>query len=201
MCVAHTSRVVQPRLEPDPDEGHTANVVAALALALTDRLTTAVTRATSLPVSDLTALNALAHIVAAPSVEGLRRILGLTHSGTVRLVDRLAAAGLVDHGPGVDGRTSSVTLTAEGRAAAARVAEARRATVDGALRGLSDDDRVELDHLAGRVLVALVRGPDATRWICRLCDTGACGRYDDRCPIGREVTRGRDAVPPTGPPP
>jgi len=34
------------------------------------------------------------------------------------------------------------------------------------------------------VLAGLIRGPGATRWICRLCDTGTCRGADGGCPVG-----------------
>ena len=55
-----------------------------------------------------------------PTVNQLCNVLGLTHSGAVRLIDRLAEAGLVTRGPGDDKRSRSITLTAQGRAVAER---------------------------------------------------------------------------------
>jgi hypothetical protein len=78
-----------------------------------------------------------------------------------------------------------VTLTAEGRQAAERVARARAGVLDSALADLSPAERATLEALLGRVLAAFVRGPGATRWICRLCDTGACGRAEGLCPAAR----------------
>jgi hypothetical protein len=78
-----------------------------------------------------------------------------------------------------------VTLTAEGRQAAERVAQARAGVLDSALADLSPTERATLEALLGRVLAAFVRGPGATRWICRLCDTGACGRAEGLCPAAR----------------
>jgi MarR family transcriptional repressor of emrRAB len=46
----------------------------------------------------------------------LRRILGLSHSGTVRLVDRLVSDRLVERRPGKDGREVALHLTAKGAA-------------------------------------------------------------------------------------
>ncbi len=178
---------------------HTANVLAALALAVTDRAGSTIKDALDLPASDSIALSALHHVVPTPSVEQLRRVLGLTHSGTVRLVDRLVAAGMVTHGPGPDRRTTTVTLTDAGHRAALEVSRARHAAVGPALAELDDREVAELDRLAGRLLVAMMRGPEATRWICRMCDTAACGRYDDRCPIGREVSARTATTPEENP--
>lgn len=176
---------------PSVEDGreHVANVVAALGLAVADRISEAVTGASDMPLSDATALSALHHVLRDPSIEQLRRVLGLTHSGAVRLVDRLVAAGLVRRESGPDGRTSAISLTAAGETSAIGIGRARLDVLDGALAALDDHDCAELDRIAGRLLVAMMRGPDATRWVCRLCDTDACGRYRGQCPIGREVAR------------
>ena len=171
------------------DVAHAANVLGALALALTDRVDEAVADSPGLAPSDAAAVSTLRHIHAAPTVEQLRRVLGLTHSGTVRLVDRLVRNGLIARGSGADARTVTLSLTPAGHEQATAITRTRAEVVADALAVLAPAERAELDRQAGRVLVNLMRGPGATTWICRRCDTGACGRYDDRCPIGREVRR------------
>lgn len=173
-----------PGAEP-PDSP--ANVLGALALALTDRMSEAVAGAAGHSLTAAAALSALAHIVDGPTVERLSQVLGLTHSGTVRLVDRLEADGHVRRARGPDGRSVAVSLTEEGRRAAASLTDARLGLLAAALEPLSDDERALFGTLVGRILVGMMREPGATRWTCRLCDTGACGRYTGGCPIGREV--------------
>ena len=129
------------------------------------------------------ALSALHHFLESPSIDLLRQVLGLTPSGAVRLVDRLAADGLVRRTAGADGRQVAVALTAKGRRAAAAVAGARARVLSDALGDLSAEERRVLDRLVGRLLVGQLRGPGATRWTCRLCDTKACGRLEGRCPL------------------
>jgi hypothetical protein len=34
------------------------------------------------------------------------------------------------------------------------------------------------------MLVWLIRGHGAVRWMCRMCDTTACGRERGECPVG-----------------
>ena len=136
----------------------------------------------------LGALSALEHFADGCSVDRLRRVLGLTSSGTVRLVDRLVAAGEVRRREGPDGRTTSIELTAAGRRAARRVTAARGGVLEDALGDLSPAERADLGRLAARVLENVVRrklareAGESTRWICRLCDMHACGRADGRCP-------------------
>jgi DNA-binding MarR family transcriptional regulator len=159
-----------------------ANVLGALALVVADRTADAVAAAAGQSVTGAAALSALHHFLDRPTIDLLRQVLGLTPSGTVRLVDRLAEAGYVVRGPGGDGRSRTVTLTAEGRRAAERVAQARTAVLSDTLAVLAPADRARLAGLLGRLFTGLVRGPGATRWICRLCDTTACGREHGRCP-------------------
>jgi MarR family transcriptional repressor of emrRAB len=165
----------------DPDRA--ANVVGALALVLTDRMTDAVEGAADQVATGAVAVSALHHFLREPTIDVLRQVLGLTHSGTVRLVDRLEAAGLVRRGPGQDGRTTTVRLTAAGRRTATRVTGSRGGLLHDALETLTPTEQEQLADLAGRVLVGLRRGSGATRWTCRLCDTEACGRAEGRCPV------------------
>jgi DNA-binding MarR family transcriptional regulator len=159
-----------------------ANLLGAFALALNDRATAAAAAAAGQSVSAATALSALHQFLDRPTLDDLRRVLGLTPSGAVRLVDRLAEAGLVTRGPGDDKRSRSVVLTPAGRAAAVRVAQARMATLDDALAVLSTEERDTLRGLIGRVMGGVVRAKEGGAWICRLCDLAACGRPEGRCP-------------------
>jgi DNA-binding MarR family transcriptional regulator len=161
----------------------TGNLLGALSLAVTDRTSDAAGDAVGQSQSAATALSALYHFLDSPSVDRLRRVLGLTPSGTVRLVDRLAQAGYVTREPGRDARSVSVQLTPAGRRAARRVSEARADVLERALADLSPDEREALDAMLARVLPGFIRGPGATRWMCRLCDMTACGRDAGRCPV------------------
>jgi DNA-binding MarR family transcriptional regulator len=161
-----------------------ANLMGALALVIADQAADAMAEAGGRPESSAAALSALLHFLDAPSVDLLRQVLGLSPSGTVRLLDRLEESGHVRRGPGEDGRSVSVTLTEPGRAAAERVTEARAGVLQRALVVLSPQERRAFERLAGKVLVGMMRGPGAVRWICRLCDTGVCRGTDGGCPVG-----------------
>jgi hypothetical protein len=106
----------------------------------------------------------------------------VTPSGAVRLVDRLAAAGLVTRGPGSDGRSRAILLTDAGRHRARAVGNARSTYLDGLLADLSPDDVDDLHRLLGVVMARVVAAKDGGAWTCRLCDLVACGREDGRCP-------------------
>jgi MarR family transcriptional repressor of emrRAB len=166
------------------------NVLGALSLVVADQMSDAVAAAGGQSQTAAAALSALDHFRDGCSIDTLRRMLGLTSSGTVRLVDRLEGAGHVRRRAGPDARTASIRLTASGRRAAARVTAARAAVLEEALSALSSRERQTLARLTSRMLGGVVRRKlareaQATRWICRLCDPGACGRDDGACPAAR----------------
>jgi DNA-binding MarR family transcriptional regulator len=157
----------------------TGNLLGALSLALSDRMSDAAGQSQT----GAAALSALHHFLEDPSVDLLRQVLGLTPSGTVRLIDRLQEAGYVTRRPGKDARSVVIRLTASGRRAAERVSRARARVLDDALAVLSNEERDRLEALLSRVLVGMIREPGAVRWTCRLCDTTACGRDSGGCPV------------------
>jgi DNA-binding MarR family transcriptional regulator len=168
---------------------HAGNVFGAVALGVVDRITEAVEHSVEQSASAATALSALYFFIERPSIDTLRRVLGLTSSGAVRLVDRLESAGLVERREGDDGRTTFVALTAAGLRTARRVADARARVLADALAPLAASERRTLDALLGKVAVGMMREPGAVRWTCRLCDTETCGRYEARCPIGNAAAQ------------
>ncbi len=175
----------------DPD----ANVLGALALVITDRTTAAIAGASGLSASAAAAVSALHQFLDRPTLDHLRRVLGLTPSGAVRLVDRLAEAGLVSRGPGPDGRSRAVLLTGRGREAAERIAAARAALLNDLVAGLSPAERETLHALLGRLMSASVRAKEGGGWICRMCDLSGCGRPDGRCPAANAAAEKYGPVP------
>ena len=161
-----------------------ANVLGALALVLADQTADAVADAAGRSESAAAALSALWHFLDRPTIDLLRQVLGLTSSGTVRLVDRLEESGYVCREAGPDGRSTAIVLTDAGREAAARVSAARTAVLGRALAVLSEPERAALEELTGKVLVGMMRGPGATRWICRLCEIAVCRGAKGGCPVG-----------------
>ena len=85
------------------DPAATANVLGAVALAVAGQIPVTVTPGGGRSDSSAAALSALYHFPGPPTVDRLGQVLGLTHSGAVRLVDRLAGAGLVERAPGPTG--------------------------------------------------------------------------------------------------
>jgi MarR family transcriptional repressor of emrRAB len=160
-----------------------ANLLGALSLAVADRINDAAVRAVGMGASAPAALTALNGPAAGATIDALRRILGLTHSGGVRLVDRLAEAGLVERRLGADHRSVALWLTPDGRRAARRALAQREAAIEAVMADLTAAERDGLVRAAERMLGSLNEEPGAERRICRLCDLEACGRPRRRCPM------------------
>jgi MarR family transcriptional regulator, negative regulator of the multidrug operon emrRAB len=165
----------------------TLNAFGALSLAVADRMQEAMASVAGHGASGPAALVALHGPAGGASIDALGRLLGITHSGTVRLVDRLAGAGLVERRVGPNARTVSLHLTPPGRRTARRVLAAREAALEQVLAALSPAQRGQLNSL----LFPLISGLEPTRAsaprICRLCDAERCGHGRGDCPVTRDV--------------
>lgn len=160
----------------------TANLLGALALAVSDRLGEATgRREDGLVASEPAALVTLAHYPG-QSIVALGATLGLTHSGAVRLADRMEAAGLVRRGASGQGRTLALQLTTQGQEAAMRVLARRQAAVEELVGVLDRGEAAELEWLAGRLLAAITTDRPSARRLCRLCDEPLCAAGQG-CPV------------------
>ena len=188
-------RADRPRgsaVSSDPELGRLANLVGACALGVADRIEAAASTAAGRGGQAPAALVALHEFAGGGTIEDLRRVLGLTHSAAVRMVDSLVADGHVIRRPRAgDARSVAVMLTASGAATARRILRARAEVVEGTLGGLTQAERRSLTALAERLTEDLAEfrleerrqgRPPAGGWLCRLCDFEACGRPDGRCP-------------------
>src|SRR5215207_4973404 len=170
---------------------HDLNVIGAFAVVLGDRIRDATEEASGMGGALPAALSALHEWAGGRPIETLAGGLRLSHSRTVRVVDRLAADGLALRARDpVDGRSVLVELTPAGHAAGARVLAARAVALEGALARLAPGDRRALAGLAEQLLGHATTGRRAAGAICRLCDSHACGHHEGRCP----VTRAADAA-------
>jgi MarR family transcriptional regulator, negative regulator of the multidrug operon emrRAB len=173
----------------EPSDPRLVNILGAFAVALADGIRDAAEAAAGMTGAAPAALVALDQFLAGCATEELAQVMGLTHSGAVRLVDRLVDAGLVERRPGRDARSGSIVLTARGRALSRQVALARAGAVEAVLEGLGDDSRglVGLtETLVANLTAVRLRAPappDQPRgWMCRLCDLESCGRPQGECP-------------------
>lgn len=167
----------------------TANLLGALVTALHDDLEDAAAEAlehgSAFPA-------ALVSVYWAPgiSIERLRRILGMSHSGAVRLLDRLERDGSLERKAGKDARSVALHLTAQGRRQVKAVLDRRRSALTDALGLLSPGEQGQLQELLEKMLGGMTRDVEHSDHICRLCDEAACPTA--RCPVNCAV-HGADA--------
>lgn len=158
------------------------NLFGAMSLALVDKMEKAFADETGHGPS---AIAAIIQIGTEPglTIETLRRLIALSHSATVRLVDQLVGSGLVLRAGGVEGdkRARSLQLTESGRALFDRSLAARRAVIYRAFQVLGAEETEQLGRLIEKLLPSLVDLGDDQDVVCRVCDQGVCDQ--DRCPI------------------
>ncbi|MGZ9723263.1 MarR family winged helix-turn-helix transcriptional regulator [Rhizobium miluonense] len=158
------------------------NLFGAMSLALVDKMEKAFADETGFGPS---AVAAVIQIGSEPglTIETLRRMIALSHSATVRLVDQLVASDLVLRAGGVEGdkRARSLQLTEVGQVLFDKSLAARRAVIERAFKGLKPEETEQLGRLVEKLLPALVDLGDDQDVVCRVCDQGVCDQ--DRCPI------------------
>lgn len=178
MCVRQAynyGRMIDAKLE---------NIVGALALALSDDLLRQVQDQAPEPGPAAAAIALLRH-EPGMTIERLRRALGLSHSGAVRLIDRLVADALVARHPGpTDRRAVALHLTDEGERRCTAILAARRGALARVLGTLDDAERRVLGQLTEKLLAGLIDGLDDAYSTCRLCDADAC----PDCPVDRALS-------------
>jgi DNA-binding MarR family transcriptional regulator len=159
-----------------------ANVWAAWTIHSHDALTAAVERVTppGLGPRDLAALTLLGSHEGC-SADWLYARIGLTQSGTVRLIDRLESLGYVDRAR--RGRELALGLTAAGHELLAAWTAARDAASEDVLAALTPVERLRLNELLSTALRRTSRPRDAADVTCRFCDWPACAA----CPVDESV--------------
>ena len=159
------------------------NIFGAFALMISDDILRA--SAAHAPEAGPTApaLALLAHMPGL-SIRMLAVGVGLSHAGTVRLVDRMATEGLIERREhSTDGRTRALHLTPAGTVASNAVLAARDQVLAAGLSILSPDEIKTLCGIAERVLRNRLENLEQSYRICRLCCYEGC----TNCPIDAEL--------------
>lgn len=158
----------------------TANLLAAFAGEITERVDAELKTHPNQTDSTLAALNVMGFWDGITNAE-LAKALKLSHTATVRLVDKLEAQGLVEAGAGEDKRATYLHLTAAGKKAAQPTLMARCVAVDGYLDSLSAAEEAQLAKLLEKLISPLATDDFAISHFCRLCDFASCP--GDKCPM------------------
>lgn len=163
----------------------TANLLGAAVLGLHDELRLAVEYRTGRSGEAPAAVVALGHQPGL-SNDALSRLLGLTHTGTVRLVDRLVADGLVERSAAVrDKRGVALHLTKAGDKARRDILSEREAVIRPLVSRLDTAEQRTLATLLEKLLRAAGRDDEHKLRTCRLCDGEVCGDCPILVPVGQ----------------
>ena len=163
------------------DSRHTANILGALAVLIQDRVEGA--WQSDLDLSPMAAA-ALVQIDGEPgcTIELVAGRIGLTHSATVRVIDKLAERGLVEKDRArKDARAQSLTLSKTGKRIAQQLHAARNRVTDDLLAGLDPAQRKALESAIGAILHRTVEPGREADVTCRVCDDRRCS--PEICPI------------------
>lgn len=165
------------------------NLLTALSVNLAEEGQRALEHASGLTGAATASLLALDEFLGGAYVGRIADVLGLTHSGAVRLVTQLERNGLAERHPGEDRRRVEVRLTTRGHVRAREARTARETVVADATSGLSVAEAQTLEALLEKLVSARVasrltrrRAGENGAWWCRTCDFAACGRSAGRCP-------------------
>lgn len=156
----------------------TANLLGTLSLAVAARI-----EETTQAILDHSGETAAALVVIGygfgPSNDKLRKVLGLSHPGCVRLVDRLVADGMVERRQGADRRAVALHLTKPGYKTRDKVLKGRIAAIEPFISGLETKDEQALGAILHKLLASLDTTDLDRCHMCRLCDDTVC----TDCPI------------------
>jgi MarR family transcriptional repressor of emrRAB len=168
----------------DMTRQRTANMLAAFAGEVTERVKATLKRHPNQTDSTFAALNIMGFWEGITNAQ-LARALKLSHTATVRLVDKLEARGFVESGEGEDKRATHLYLTPTGRKAVQPALVARCAAVDGYLGALTAAEERQFARLLEKLIRPLAKDAYGVSHFCRLCEFIACP--GDQCPMHADI--------------
>lgn len=121
------------------------------------------------------------------SVDFLSGALMLSHSGCVRVVDKLEEAGLVQRREGKDKRVVALYLSAAGQRRMQVVLRTRSKYLDGLMQSLDPRQQQQFSATIETLLTAMTSCNEHAEAMCRYCDEAACPQR--LCPVTLAVVK------------
>jgi MarR family transcriptional repressor of emrRAB len=162
----------------------TSNLFGALVLGVQDQLLGRIEKESSIGSQAAAALVTIGANVGC-SVDFLRVALRLSHSGCVRLIDKLTATGLAARRGGKDKRVVALFLTDAGQRRMQRILRTRRKYLDEVLQSLNPKEQKLLTPLLEILLKKVTTSEQEAESICRLCEETVCPQ--PLCPVTQAV--------------
>lgn len=162
-------------------EDTTVNLLGALGIAVVDRIQEGMEDAAGHGGQGAAALVAIG-MLPGLSIGDLAGILGLTHPGAVRLVERLVQDDLVEKQPAEnDARALALKLTPLGKQRRREILAQRAKRLQPLLEAFAPAERKQFDSLLRKLLSTLAATRREAYRVCRYCDAGPCFR--NNCPV------------------
>lgn len=115
------------------------------------------------------------------SITSLATALKLSHSATVRLVEKLSHEGFVTSNVDRDRRKVTLSLTRTGSKTKKSIVSKRQAQLADLLLPLGQGEQAQLAALIEKMLVRATKSISDAEQLCRFCDLANCPQ--DKCPI------------------
>lgn len=159
----------------------TVNLLGALGVAVADRIQEGAEQVAGHGGQAAAALVSIG-MLPGLTIGDLAGVIGLTHPGTVRLVDRLVQEDLVWKAPAEnDARALALKLTPLGKQRRRDILAQRAKHLQPLLEAFNPAERRQFDALLRKLLGSLTITRRQAYTICRYCDAGPCFRND--CPV------------------
>lgn len=120
------------------------------------------------------------------TIDVLSKVLGLTHSGAVRLINTLEKEELVERRKSVkDARSVVLYVTDKGSKRVKRVLNSRETATSKILNSFNDEQKQSFLSLIELALSSLTSEQIEARKICKLCNEGVCRKRG--CPVENAI--------------
>jgi DNA-binding MarR family transcriptional regulator len=120
------------------------------------------------------------------TIDSLSKVLWLTHSGAVRLVNTLEEQGLVKRLKSPeDARAVILATTSEGDKRVENILEQREKAIENVFKHFDSRQKQEFISLLGIAMKGLTQERLEARRICRLCNEGVCRKVG--CPVEQSL--------------
>lgn len=171
-----------PGVPAGRDMERTANILGALAVALSGRITSETSAISGVSPSAVSALIQI-HFYPGICIEQIRSQIWVSHSATVRVIDSLEDAGFVERRRvnEQDGRVMSLFMTDRGASVVTDVLNRRNSITRAMVASFPPHEQPLLGRVVCGLISSLVQPGPEQEYVCRFCDLSACPQ--DRCPM------------------
>jgi DNA-binding MarR family transcriptional regulator len=166
-----------------------ANRLGALALKISDGILDSFSKLADPGSTDAAGLIVIHTYFPPITVGRLAGILQLSHSGTVRLVDRLEQRHLLERSQGKDARSVTLKLTPPGLEQVQHILCLRQKQLLRLLGHLEDREVEELGRLISKLLASEAVTVEQAYRTCRYCDGAICTASG--CPVEQSARHGQ----------